>query len=76
MRLNFPFKGLHSGLPAEDQPLATSPKLMNVRPTDVDEDRVRGGQRPGLVKAYTTQIGGAHPVVALAQITTTYIEPE
>jgi hypothetical protein len=75
MELQFPFAGLHEGLPAEKQPPATSAKLQNVRPFDVEEGRARGGQRPGFIKAYTTQVGGAYPVLVMATITTTYIEP-
>ena len=75
MELPFPFAGLHEGLPAERQPPATSPLLSNVRPYDVEEGRARGGQRPGFVKAYTTQIGGEHPVLYIGTISTTYIEP-
>ena len=75
MELSFPMAGLHEGLAAEKQPATTSPYLKNVRPYDVEEERARGGQRPGLVKAYTTQIGGEHPVVYLGTIATTYIEP-
>lgn len=73
--LPFPFGGLHEGLPAERQPPTTSPQLKNVRPYDVEEERARGGQRPGFIKAYTTQIGGAYPVLHISTISTTYIEP-
>jgi hypothetical protein len=76
MRLDFPLQGLHQGLPAVDQPLQTSPMISNCRPTDVAEDRIRGGQRPGMVKAYSTQVGGDHPIIAMVSLETTYIEPE
>ena len=77
MKVGFPVEGLHQGLPAEQQPPTTSFNLGNVRPFDVTEERVRGGQRPGITKAYSTQISGAaHPVVAIFQIVTTYIPPE
>lgn len=75
MELPFPFGGLHEGLAAEKQPPTTSPQLQNVRPYDVKESRSRGGQRPGFIKAYTTQVGGEYPVLAIGFITTTYIEP-
>ena len=75
MKLSFPSKGLHKGLPNEEQPTATSPSLQNVRAHDVDEER-RGGQRAGLKKAYTTQVGGEHPIIGMITITTTYIPPE
>jgi len=73
--LPFPFSGLHEGLAAEAQPVATTPYAKNVRPFDVEEERARGWQRPGFVKAYTTQVGGEHPVIAMGTIATTYITP-
>jgi len=77
MRVPFPIAGLHRGLPAKDQPQQTSFDLVNVRPYDVTSERIRGGQRPGITKAYTTQISGAsHPVLYITAITTTYITPE
>lgn len=76
MKFLFPFKGLNEGLATEEQPPTTTPILQNVRATDVSEERIRGGQRPGLKKAYTTQVGSAHPVIAITTIATTYIEPE
>lgn len=75
MELPFPFAGLHEGLAAERQPPATSPSLQNVRPYDVEESRARGGQRPAVIKAYTTQIGGEYPVLLISTIATTYVEP-
>jgi len=75
MEIPFPFQGLHQGVAAEHQPPMTTSHAKNVRPFDVDEERGRGGQRPGLVKAYDTQIGGAHPVLKIVTIATTYIEP-
>lgn len=75
IELKFPIQGLHEGLPAEDQPPMTSPSLRNVRPFDTEEDRIRGGQRPGLVKAYSTQVAGDHPIIGMVAIATTYIEP-
>jgi len=60
---------------AEKQPPTTSPQLKNVRPYDVEESRARGGQRPGLVEAYETQIGGEYPVLHISTVVTTYVEP-
>lgn len=76
MRLVFPYKGLHTGLAVVDQPPTTSPSLQNVRAFDVTDERIRGGQRPGLKKAYDTQVGGEHPILNIVTITTTYIPPE
>ncbi len=75
MEIQFPFQGLHQGLAAEKQPPMTTPHAKNVRAFDVTEERGRGGQRPGFVKAYTTQIGGENPVLKIVTIATTYIEP-
>lgn len=75
IEIQFPFRGLHQGLAAEKQPPMTTPHAKNIRAFDVEEEKSRGGQRPGLVKAYTTQIGGAHPVLKIVTIAVTYIEP-
>lgn len=75
MEIPFPLAGLHEGMAAERQPPTTSPQLQNVRSYDVEEGRSRGGQRPGFIKAYTTQIGGEYPVLTIGFISTTYIEP-
>lgn len=76
MKIGFPIYGLHRGLPAEKQPEGSSFSLLNVRPYDVTSERIRGGQRPSIIRAYTTQISGAsHPVLQMCAITTTYIEP-
>ena len=76
MRVNFPAGGLQEGLPAQDQEVGTSFSLQNVRPFDVQDERIRGGKRPGLVKAYDTQVVGSHPIISISSITSTYIEPE
>jgi hypothetical protein len=71
-----PILGLHRGLPSEQQAPGTSFELVNVRPEDTTSERLRMGQRPGLVKAYTTQVsGGARPVLSICSVVTTYIEP-
>jgi hypothetical protein len=75
MEIRFPIGGLHTGAPYEQQPPGTTPACRNVRPSDVDEGRARGGQRPGLVKAFSTQVEGSYPIIAMVQIATTYIEP-
>lgn len=75
MEINFPVNGLDTGRAYEKQPVLTTPACRNVRPFDVDEDRVRGGQRPALVKAFSDQVGGSHPIIAMVQVASTYIEP-
>lgn len=70
MNLLFPHKGYHKGLGAEKQPVGTTPYIQNMRVIDQQDNRFRGGQRPGLQKAYDQQIGGlASPVVILTYIT-------
>jgi hypothetical protein len=76
MRIVFPSGGLDESLANQDQAIGTSFSLQNVRPIDVSEERTRGGQRAGTVKAYTTQIVGSNPVIDIDGIVSTYIEPE
>ena len=75
MRIPFPVGGLHEGMPATEQPVRTSFSLSNVRPFDVSDERVRGGQRPGTALAYTTRVVGDYPVIHLTSIVSTYITP-
>jgi len=66
-----PLKGLSKGLPVANETAATSGYMSNVRPRDVLEGRLRLGQRPGLKKAYSQQIGGSEAaIVWLGSITT------
>jgi len=66
-----PLKGLSKGLPVANEEAATSGYMSNVRPRDVLEGRLRLGQRPGLKKAYSQQIGGtASSIIWLGTITT------
>jgi hypothetical protein len=77
MKVPFPYLGLDEGSASAEQPPGTSFSLNNVRPYDITSERIRGGQRPALVKAYTTQISGAsHPVLHICSVVTTYITPE
>jgi len=70
MDLNFPHKGYHKGLGTEKQPAGTTPWIQNMRVIDCQDNRFRGGQRPGLQKMYTQQIGGlSSPIVFLTYIT-------
>jgi hypothetical protein len=63
--LVFPFSGLHKGGLPGNPPENTSPRLQNVRP--FWQGRLRGGQRPGLLKwGAGTLIGAStQPVVAM-----------
>ena len=67
--LPFPLKGINRNYAESDQPNLTSPAMQNVRPSDVMENRVRGGQRPGLKRQYPIRIGNGKPVVAIAEVT-------
>lgn len=70
MELLFPYKGKHIGFPISKQPNNTSPHLNNVRPYDTLDNRIRGGQRPGLSQKYTQRIGGfPNPIVELLSVT-------
>ena len=67
MELLPPIKGVFRGSLTGHAPELTSEVMNNVRPVDVQEKRVRIGQRPGLDKwANGTQVGAAEqPVVAM-----------
>lgn len=71
IKLPFPFKGLNSAIALSNQPPLTSPAMLNVRPCDVAENRVRGGQRPGMDLAYQQNLGGENgtAVIAIGQVT-------
>lgn len=75
-RVPFPADGLVEASAAQDQIVGTSFQLQNVRPFDVDAERIRGGQRPGTVLAYTTRIVGDNPIINMLSVSTTYITPE
>lgn len=59
LRIPFPVGGLNRKYAYSDQPPRTAMRCQNVRPTDVMEERERGGSRPGLGKAYGQHLGGA-----------------
>lgn len=68
MILSFPLKGKHLGLQTSKQMPQTSRDLNNVRP--FFDGRAVGGQRDGMNKVYSQQIGGvAAPIVAMCSVT-------
>jgi len=68
--LPFPMQGKDTGRATSQQPDQTSPSLQNVRPYDTLKNRARGGQRPGLDKLYSQQIGGdTAPIIAMVSVT-------
>lgn len=79
MRIPFPTAGLVDGAPSSEQPIKTSHLLRNVRPFDIQEERLTGGQRPGTTKQYSTHCGyvapTSHPIIIMAQVTSTFIPP-
>jgi hypothetical protein len=74
VQFQFPMQGKDENWAVSQQPNLTSFDLLNVRPYDVIENRVRGGQRPGLDKwGNGDQIGGdTSPIVAICSVT--YLE--
>ncbi len=70
LRLLFPVGGINRSRVPEEQPEMTSPDMDNVRPFDNLDERIRGGQRPGLVKwGIGTQVGSAEqPVVSICVV--------
>lgn len=65
-----PIKGYADSVAVDKSPALTSGDMNNVRPTDTLERRLRMGQRPGLKKRYSQQIGGANiPIVAICSVT-------
>jgi len=69
--IKLPLGGYSEGLDPKMQQQGTCGYMKNVRPRDVLEGKLRLGQRPGLKKAYSQQIGGgSYPIVWLGSITT------
>ena len=66
----FPVMGVNKGRACSDQPFATSSDMKNVRPRDVLDGRVRGGQRPGLREWGNGGLvsGAGQPVVAMCVV--------
>lgn len=65
--LNFPIKGV-SEIPPFGADLRTiSPDALNVRPFDVTEERVRGGQRMGSGRYIAAAVDGTSPIQRLTK---------
>ena len=72
MKISLPLQGINKGLSVVDVPGVHSAYMNNVRARDVLEKRVRLGQRPGLAKWSTDQVGGEEqPVVAICSVSYT-----
>lgn len=72
INIPFPIKGINENWAFGRQPEGTTPDALNVRPYDVFEGRLRGGQRPGHTKYYTSPVNGANPIQAIDQVTRAY----
>jgi hypothetical protein len=69
IELPVPIQGISKGVPVDKESPATSGYMNNVRPTDTLEGRIRLGQRPGLDKWSTDQIGDVEqPIVAFCVV--------
>lgn len=68
--LRFPLGGLVENSAYIDQPPGTAPDCLNVLPFDQDEDRARGGQRPGCSKYLDDRVNGANAVQDINALTT------
>lgn len=76
IELEPPLGGISENMAFEQKPPFTSPVMMNMRAYDPDEQRARMGQRPGTALAYSTQVGGAYPIIKMCSITNTFVTPE
>jgi hypothetical protein len=71
LKFHFPFNGVNKNFQVTTQPDYTSPDMLNVRPRDTLQGRIRGGQRPGLSVELSAADGASlgGPVVAMCMIT-------
>ncbi len=73
--LKFPIRGINKSRLPDEQPEATSPDMNNMRPFDVLDDRVRGGQRPGMKKRYSERVEnpdtGFGPIIGMCEVSVT-----
>lgn len=60
--LQFPIKGVSEVPPFGAALNSIAPDALNVRPFDVTEGRVRGGQRPGSERYIATPVDGSNPI--------------
>lgn len=68
IEIPFPIFGVNESAAFDKQPPQTSAYMNNVRPFDVLENRARGGQRPGVDKLYTQQIGSTTPILEILDV--------
>ena len=65
----FPLGGIDDTLAASRQPGGTTPQAKNARAVDAKTGRLRGGQRPGLVKKFPLAVPGGSPVLRIDHLT-------
>lgn len=71
--LHFPALGIDRSASYRNIPPYTTPDAYNVRPKETIAGRARGGQRPGLTKAFPDDLGGY--IQMLAQVDTADDDP-
>ena len=62
LNISYPFGGLVRKYAYQTQAPYSSPDLLNVRGDDTIKGRERGGSRPGIDKAYSTELGSGNPI--------------
>ena len=70
LEIQYPLGGINRSLSYRNQPPYTCYDAQNARGRDSYESRLRGGQRSGLVKAYSEELGSGAEIRMLAQIST------
>ena len=70
LEIQFPLGGINRNLSYRNQPPYTCYDAKNARGRDSFESRLRGGQRAGLIKAYSEELGSGAPIYMLTQIST------
>jgi hypothetical protein len=69
MRIPNPINGVYTKSASLDTPPAYTQYANNVRPVDTQNNQIRIGQRPGLAKVNTNQLGSTgQPIVAICVV--------
>ena len=68
LTLRFPLAGVDKRGGFQAQPPFTTPAALNVLPDDVVQGRARGGSRPGLSKAITTDRTGPYQFITSVEV--------
>lgn len=70
VKFDFPSGGLYKGTTFRQQPPNTTPDCENVRAGKATGARVGDGQRAGMGKVYTEELGSGNPIRMLGHVTT------